>query len=886
MNRLTDFLVKKRNVLLAVLAVLAVAGYILSGHVAKNSDMKKYLPADSDTRKGFELMKRIFPEDDLTGTLKVMIKGLSEDESADFKKRFSDVDGVASVAHDETENYTRDGYSLFVITVDGSPGSKTAAKAYKAAVDICGGRETYFAGEVYLHNIPILPPWVMLLAIGIVTTVLLIMCDSFVSPFLFIACILTAIAINMGSNIIFGEISAITDSVASVLQLALSMDYSIMMMERYRQERAKTGDKDTALKNAISASLLSIAGSAQTTIVGLLTLVFMSFTVGKDLGLVLAKGVLISLLCVFAVLPALIGLADPLIVKAKKRAPNFRTDGFASFIYRAKIPLACVFAAIFIAACFLQGNYKVTYTGAELDHISSVFGNDNPIVLVYKNEYGDGIIPLLDEVEDDPGVRSVISVGTFNKPLKYNEVAGKCASLGAKLPIGDDLVRLIYYRNAFPEETGRMNAGEFARFISDAAKNETFMPIDGEISDRLAVLTRLSDKGSVEKQLTPEETAEMFGTEAEPIRIAFAYAGRKTMSPPEFTGFILGSKGGIIRAALGADMMQSVELLDRYMKNVVSGETLDHKETAALFDGTPLTPALTEAAFVYRASSAAEVVNTLSLKELLSYISDEFIHDGAFAGLIGDGMKDALAEAKDMFASAEKMLVKDEYSRALIRTSYPSEGEATYAFVARTRGLLGDYDECEVYLVGDCTYATEMNDDFGGEYALIAVLTMAAIFVIVLLTFRSVVIPLILVAVIQCAVYTTMSIMNLTGAVIYFIAILVMQAILMGATIDYAILFTSYYREFRRTLDKKAALLLSYKKSVGTILTSAIILTFGTLIVGWFAIEIVSKICLSIAYGTVCATVLILVFAPALISLCDRFVVKKEKGKKDGGGNV
>ena len=882
MERISGFLVGKRNILCAVFIALAVVGVILSGNVVKNTDMKKYLPDGSDTKVGFELMQKVFPEDDLTGALNVMVYGLTDGEKTAFKTDFEAIDGVSSVEYDGTESCNKDGYSLYKLTVGDSAGSATATDVYKEVQRLCSDRETYFGGEVYMKNIPILPPWVMLLAIGIVSAVLLVMCDSFIAPVLFIAGILIAIAINMGSNIIFGEISAITDSVAAILQLALSMDYSIMLMERYRQEREKTDDKDEALKNAVSASLLSIAGSAQTTVVGLLTLVFMSFTVGKDLGLVLAKGVLISMLCVFGVLPALIGLFDKLIKKTRKKAPVFRTDGYTSFLYRAKIPLTCVFLAVFVAACFLQRDPKMTYTGAELDHISSVFGNENDMVLIYKNEYESGLQPILEEIEKDGGVTSVLSSSnTVNKPLTYNEVKNKCASAGIALDVDERVIKLVYYRYANPSETHEMTAGEFAEFLLKTAEETGLLSEYADGADeQLALLARLSTKDAVNGELTSREMSELLGTEPETMNLLYAFVRRDTMSPLELVEYIK-SGGTLVRAAVGEEKLALIGILERYMKAVDGGGHYTYAAMAEIFDGTPVTEAVAEAAYALYGSGEEDVTAALSLKQLLLYITEDFSDDDAFSGFIGGDMRQKLSEGTELLTAAETMLKKEDYGRALIRTVYPAEGEETFAFVERTRALLGDYDDKEVYLVGDSTYATEMHADFGGEYALIAVLTMTAIFVIVLLTFRSLVIPVILVAVIQCAVYTTMSIMNLSGATLYFLAILVMQSLLMGATIDYAILFTSYYRESRRMLDRKPALMAAYGKSVGTILTSAIILTAGTLIVGWFAIEIVAKICLSIAYGTVSATVLILVFAPAMISLADRFVIKKKKTKDE-----
>ena len=155
---------------------------------------------------------------------------------------------------------------------------------------------------------------------------------------------------------------------------------------------------------------------------------------------------------------------------------------------------------------------------------------------------------------------------------------------------------------------------------------------------------------------------------------------------------------------------------------------------------------------------------------------------------------------------------------------------------------------------------------------------MLAIFAVVVCTFKSIFVSILLVLVIQCAVYIVMAYLSLTGSSIFFIALIIVQAILMGATIDYAILFTSYYMENRKyfKLDVKDALINTYNKSIGAILTSASILTIVTAIVGRFTSAIAGKICQSISLGAFCATVIILGLLPALLATLDRWVLGKK----------
>ena len=211
----------------------------------------------------------------------------------------------------------------------------------------------------------------------------------------------------------------------------------------------------------------------------------------------------------------------------------------------------------------------------------------------------------------------------------------------------------------------------------------------------------------------------------------------------------------------------------------------------------------------------------------------------------------------------------------LIETELPAEGDTTFAFLNGIKTELGDTKN---FLVGDSAMAYEMSKTFSGEMDFITIITMISIFIVVAITFKSILIPLLLVLVIQSAVYINMAYLSLTGQSIYFIALIIVQAILMGATIDYAILYTSYYLEQRTYGEKdiKHAIIAAYDKSMHSILTSASILILVTAIVGNMASAIAAKICQSISGGTLVATLIILLLLPALIATIDKFIVKKK----------
>ena len=266
---------------------------------------------------------------------------------------------------------------------------------------------------------------------------------------------------------------------------------------------------------------------------------------------------------------------------------------------------------------------------------------------------------------------------------------------------------------------------------------------------------------------------------------------------------------------------------------------------------------------------------TLSLEEFSGFLNEKIITDDRFSSRVDDEKRKTIEEAKATIADAKASLIGEKHSRVLIETELPAEGENTFKFLQGIKDEMGDI---KTFLAGDSAMAYEMSKTFGSEMDFITLLTMIAIFVVVAFTFRSLLIPFVLVLVIQSAVYINMAYLSLTGQSIYFIALIIVQAILMGATIDYAILYTSYYLE-QRTFgkkDAKGAIIAAYNKSMHSILTSASILILVTAIVGNMASAIAAKICQSISGGTLVATLIILLLLPALLVAMDKFNVRKK----------
>ena len=265
---------------------------------------------------------------------------------------------------------------------------------------------------------------------------------------------------------------------------------------------------------------------------------------------------------------------------------------------------------------------------------------------------------------------------------------------------------------------------------------------------------------------------------------------------------------------------------------------------------------------------------TLTVEEFVRYINDDILTDTRFDDFIDNDMRAKITDAKTTISDAKKLLVGKDYNRAIFNTTLDAEGDETYSFISSVKDKMNGKN---AYIIGDSPMALEMSESFDGEMNLITVLTMIFIFVVVAFTFKSILIPIILVFLIQCAVYITMDTLTFAGGSVYFIALLIVQSILMGATIDYAILYTSYYLESRKLMNIKEALINSYNKSIHTILTSASILIIVTLIVGQFASHIASMICKTISIGTFCSMLLMLIILPSMLACADKLIIKNKK---------
>ncbi|MCI8833040.1 MAG: MMPL family transporter [Clostridia bacterium] len=433
MTKFGQFICKHRKIILILALLLLIPSLIGMKATRINYDILVYLPDDIETIQG----ENILSEDFNMGAFSVVI--LDDMQTKDIlklEKKFKELDNVEKVVSiaDITgssiptdflpdsvkDTVYKDGKTIMLVTFKDQISSDTTLKSIedmrKIADSQCkiSGMAATVLDTRDLSNSEILI--YVIIAVLLCLIVLELALDSYIAPFLLLLNIGIAILYNMGTNIIFGEISYITKAISSVLQLGVTMDFAIFLYHSYVQEREKISDINEAMANAIGKTLMSVVGSSLTTIAGFLALCSMNLTLGKDIGLVMAKGVLFGVICVVTVLPAMILELNGLIEKTKHKVILPKFTRLKDFVIKHYKAFAVAFIVILPIAFY---GYKSTQIYYNLDkslpsYLDSVSANTSlkedfnmvsmELLLIDKNIPDYKVNEMLDEIDDLDGI--------------------------------------------------------------------------------------------------------------------------------------------------------------------------------------------------------------------------------------------------------------------------------------------------------------------------------------------------------------------------------------------------------------------------------------------------------------------------------------------------
>ena len=450
--KVSNFIVKHKIAILLASLILMIPAIFGMIKTRVNYDMLTYLPSTMDTMVGQEELRKEFGKGAFSmvvvegmdihdvDNLKTDIEKIDHVDSVVWYTSFSDLSIPMEILPERIYNaFNADNSTLMVVFFDTGTSEDATLSAVGEIRNLAEG-QVFVSGMsalvVDLKNLCESEEFIYVaIAVALTILAMLIFLDNWLTPFVFIASIGMAILLNLGSNIIFGEISFITKALAAVLQLAVTMDYSIFLWHSYKEELRKRGiSKEEAMSVAISKTFSSVIGSSITTVAGFIALCFMSFTLGLDLGLVMAKGVVIGVIGCVTILPALILLFDKPLEKASHRSLIPNMDKFSSVILRIFPVLLAVFVLIIppIYLGYRKASQEVYYDmGGSLPEDMAVVVANSKLAEEYHMESTHMV--LVESKTKEQDVRSMVKELQDVDGVKY--VLGLESLVGERIPI-------------------------------------------------------------------------------------------------------------------------------------------------------------------------------------------------------------------------------------------------------------------------------------------------------------------------------------------------------------------------------------------------------------------------------------------------------------------
>ena len=683
---LARFIIEKRALIESVFVAGCIFSIVAMCFVNVNYDLTKYVPSYTQSSQGLDKMKEEFG---YPGTARLMIKDVSLYEAKKYKDQLAAVDGVDQILWcdtkvnvyagedfvnlDDIKDYYKDGCAVMDITFEEESDSPRTERAIDEMKAITGDKGCYVGMAV--QNKSLIETTaremgrILVVAVLMILAVLCLATTAWTEPILFMLVMGVAVLLDKGTNIFLGTISFLTDNVAIILQLATSMDYSIFLLDAFMSWRDTGLSEEEAIVKAVEEAINSIFASSLTTVVGFLALVTMKFNIGFDMGLVLAKGIVFSLLSVVFFMPAMILKFTKWNDRTKHRSffPDFTKMGKGVFKirYAVLIGIFLITPPAYVAQGmnhFLYGNSAVggakgTQVYEDDQEITARFGRSNMLLLIYPNNDMVAERRLSDELEDLPYVKSVTSMA-----------------------------------NTLPE-------------------------------------------------------------------------------------------------------------------------------------GVP----------------------------------EEFLPE-----------------------SATSLLHKNDTARMLIYIRTKGESDIAFQCTDQIRDIMKKYYPEESYVVGETPSTQDIKVTITEDNTRVNVLSLLGVFMVVMFSFHSVLIPLVVMIPIEVAIFLNMAIPYIQGVDMVYMGYIIVSSIQLGATVDYSILLTNNYIAKRKILPKKEACIEAVTRSCSSIFTSGTIITLAGYIVHFISTTAaIGDLGHLIGRGGLLSVILVLTLLPALLVLCDRLIIEKD-WKKPG----
>lgn len=450
--RFANWITHHTKLVILVALALLVPSFLGFVGTRVNYDILTYLPEDLDSAQGEKILDETFHQ---AASCMLIVEDMPAKDVDKLKDKINQIDGVqafwisdvlrteipADILPDVIKNVffsTTSNSTMMIVQLSSGMADDATMDALDAVKQVTG-EQCFLSGMSVLNKdirdlVEQQVPFYILIAVGLALAAMFLTMKSWVLPFVFLAGIGLAVAYNFGTNIFFGEISYITQAIAAILQLGVTMDYSIFLIDRYEEQKQIYPDRRDAMATAIKATFTSLSGSSLTTIFGFLALCFMELTIGRDIGLVMAKGVMLGVLTVVLVLPALILTFDRLIHRFEHRTfiPNF--GRLNQFLAKHHKGVTVVFFLLFIPAVFMKSQAPMYYDMMRSmpEDMPSVIGINKMkdefnmatthFVIVDDNLPAKELTAMAEELEKVEGITAVLSLNTFVGPAIDEEM--------------------------------------------------------------------------------------------------------------------------------------------------------------------------------------------------------------------------------------------------------------------------------------------------------------------------------------------------------------------------------------------------------------------------------------------------------------------------------
>ncbi|MDD3170793.1 MAG: MMPL family transporter [Bacilli bacterium] len=929
---------------------LAIVGSIfLIPQVNINYNVTEYLPDDSKTKEALVVLDSEFGQN---GYLQIMIENINDVDIVEIKEKLF-IDNVKNV---ETEY--KDKKVLFKITLENNDYDETSQTVVREMIEYLDtlNYDYYINGQAFLtynYNLMIKEqiPKIILFLIPIILLILTITTTSFFDPLLFALIVGISIVLNMGTNAFLPNVSYMTHAISAILQFAICMDYSIILLHRYRDCRKEGLEVALALKKAWRSSLVPIIASSLTTVAGFVAIMFMRYKIGLDVGIVLSKGVLLTLITVIFLMPCLILVFNKVLEKGHHKQLLQRNEKYNHFLYKTRYIFPIIAIILIAGGAYFQSKNDFTYSDNTFSRegelmvvndtkIRDSFGiNAKMVILLDKDIDTSDICTELEEVNIDEKTYIKDSI-SFTKQMDRDELSKFTKEYGltdsdinslfkiinnkdiTKLTVSlEDLSKYLIEVQKINNSMSSDEMLEYLEFFYSGEINNIEMIYQLLASEKISLLEIIT---FLETEYDYEQMSSIFGgiLSTSDIMQAYNYLHKSKITIKEFIDFnndFLSTQLDITSMAMVLN--NSVETQDIEMLYGMFGRITMSIKEIIIYMNRPLTAlemknifANIDGNIIDYAYEELKNDNVLlegdktSIKVLIPFIENnfsEYLDEQARAlftsfnnqmvlfgeyeakiNILDDisGLTDFIDEfdlsSLSAYQNIDNALIKDEfvgikYQRIILTIDLPEENETSFSYYELLNDKLDTLIPEEHYVIAQTLSVLDIKNTSSNDYLVAMIISIVLVFIIIMISFKSLAIPMILIVLIEGAIFINMSIPALIDQKLLFMGYLIVSCIQLGATIDYGILMSNRYITNRKEHSRKESMALAIKESMTSILTSGSILTVAGLLLGVISdVPIIAILGRLIGIGAIISVTIVIVVLPQVLYIADGFIAK------------